>query len=62
MENHEEVNQHEQVVRQDRGAQNQPVRRVYKMPKLISLGDIRALTLGGSPGVGDSLVPNTLVE
>ena len=29
-------------------------RRAYARPRLEVLGDIRDLTLGGSPGVGDS--------
>ena len=30
------------------------VREVYEAPALILLGDVRDLTLGGSPGSGDS--------
>ncbi len=30
------------------------LRRPYKSPNLAELGDIRDVTLGGSPGVGDS--------
>ena len=26
----------------------------YEIPRLDELGDLRALTLGGSPGIGDS--------
>ena len=33
-------------------------RKSYSKPCLIELGDLRTLTLGGSPGQGDSL-PNT---
>jgi hypothetical protein len=29
-------------------------RKIYRKPLLKKLGDLRALTLGGSPGVGDS--------
>lgn len=29
-------------------------KKPYKKPQLISLGDIRDVTMGGSPGVGDS--------
>ena len=29
-------------------------RKVYRKPKLESLGDLRSLTLGGSIGVGES--------
>lgn len=36
-----------------------PLRRSYSRPRLEVLGDIRDLTLGGSPGVGDSGVENT---
>jgi hypothetical protein len=32
-------------------------RRPYSPPKLEVLGDIRGLTLGPSPGVGDSIQP-----
>jgi hypothetical protein len=31
-----------------------PERRVYVAPAILALGDLRDLTLGGSPGVGDS--------
>lgn len=30
------------------------VREAYETPTLILLGDVRDLTLGGSPGSGDS--------
>ena len=30
------------------------VRDVYEVPTLVLLGDVRDLTLGGSPGSGDS--------
>jgi hypothetical protein len=29
-------------------------KKLYVSPRLIYLGDIRDLTLGGSPGIGDS--------
>jgi hypothetical protein len=29
-------------------------RRLYASPRLVVLGDLRSLTLGGSPGFGDS--------
>lgn len=29
-------------------------RKIYRKPLLKKLGDLRSLTLGGSPGVGDS--------
>ena len=29
-------------------------RKLYRKPHLQELGDLRSLTLGGSPGVGDS--------
>lgn len=29
-------------------------RRTYSSPRLEPFGDIRGLTLGGSPGIGDS--------
>jgi hypothetical protein len=31
-----------------------PSRRAYARPRLEVLGDVRDLTLGGSPGIGDS--------
>jgi hypothetical protein len=34
-------------------------RRPYRKPQLRKLGDLRTLTLGGSPGVGDSGSPGT---
>lgn len=33
-------------------------RRVYHPPVLFRYGDVRGLTLGGSPGTGDSGGPN----
>ncbi|GAB4546382.1 MAG: hypothetical protein Fur002_21400 [Anaerolineales bacterium] len=35
-------------------AQKQESRKPYAKPMLIVLGDMRTLTLGGSPGCGDS--------
>ena len=35
-------------------------RRPYRTPRLETLGDLRSLTLGGSPGMGDSA--NTAIE
>lgn len=32
-------------------------RRPYHTPRLERLGDLRSLTLGGSPGAGDSTDP-----
>lgn len=29
-------------------------KRPYLSPRLVELGDLRSLTLGGSPGAGDS--------
>jgi hypothetical protein len=29
-------------------------KKLYKKPELIPLGDIRDVTMGGSPGFGDS--------
>lgn len=34
-------------------------RRPYRPPRLEVLGDVRDLTFGGSPGIGDSGFPNT---
>jgi len=33
-------------------------RAAYIPPKLTSLGDVRGLTLGGTPGTGDSINPS----
>lgn len=41
------------------GRESAPERRPYIAPKLEVLGDIRDLTLGSSPGAGDSTPPNT---
>lgn len=35
------------------GSRTEP-RKPYRAPNLIELGDLRTLTLGGSPGAGDS--------
>ncbi len=36
-------------------------RRAYRSPRLECFGDIRTLTLGGSPGFGDSInVPQNM--
>jgi len=37
-----------------RGNTAQPKRAYYQKPVLIDLGDVRDITLGGSPGLGDS--------
>ena len=34
-------------------------REPYVRPKLTPFGDVREVTLGGSPGVGDSINPGT---
>jgi len=34
-------------------------KRVYQKPRLICYGDVRDVTLGGSPGGGDSGTPTT---
>jgi hypothetical protein len=36
-----------------RGTDADP-RRPYSSPRLVELGDLRSLTLGGSPGANDS--------
>lgn len=36
-----------------------PARRPYEAPCLLPLGDLRELTLGASPGAGDSGGPTT---
>jgi hypothetical protein len=33
---------------------NEKTRKPYRKPQLGSLGDLRSLTLGGSPGTGES--------
>jgi len=35
-----------------------PRQRTYERPTLEVLGDVRDLTLGGTPGTGDSGFPN----
>ena len=30
------------------------IKKTYQAPKIKSLGDIRDMTMGGSPGIGDS--------
>jgi len=39
---------------QDSESKYKKKRKPYSRPKLDALGDLRALTLGGSPGLGDS--------
>jgi hypothetical protein len=34
-----------------------PLRKAYEKPKLEVLGDVRAITMGGSPGTGESGAP-----
>jgi hypothetical protein len=34
-------------------------RRLYEPPRVEVLGDVRDITLGGSPGIADSTPPNT---
>ncbi|MCL4825674.1 MAG: lasso RiPP family leader peptide-containing protein [Anaerolineales bacterium] len=41
----------------DRNVSGVVARRRYRKPLLERLGELRALTLGGSPGVGDSVDP-----
>lgn len=43
----------------DRPKSQAPARAAYRPPRLAVLGDIRSLTLGGSPGTGDSAPINT---
>lgn len=35
----------------------EPLRAAYAPPELLRLGDLRSVTLGGSPGSGDSGAP-----
>ena len=39
------------------GTSKRPARAPYMAPRLENLGEIRELTLGGSPGAGDSGSP-----
>lgn len=34
-------------------------RRPYRAPRIEALGDVRDVTLGATPGFGDSTPPNT---
>lgn len=43
-----------------RPADARPPRSPYRRPRLQRLGDLRSLTLGGSPGMGDSA--NSAIE
>jgi len=40
-------------------AEGRERQRVYVAPKLAFLGDVRTITLGGSPGSGDSGAPTS---
>ncbi len=42
----------------DDGGPDQSGRRPYRPPVLSRFGDVRGLTLGGSPGIDDSGNPN----
>lgn len=53
-ERHEEVSSGEGEVRQSTSS---PARRRYQPPRLECLGDVRDITLGGTPGTGDSPDP-----
>ncbi len=45
----------EKTFRDTKKIENLPTfRKFYRKPHLEELGDLRTLTLGGSPGVGDS--------
>ncbi len=37
----------------------EPMTLPYEAPRLVVLGDLRSLTLGGPSGIGDSSVPLT---
>jgi hypothetical protein len=41
------------------GPAARPPRRAYEAPAVLPLGDLRELTLGASPGAGDSGGPTT---
>lgn len=45
--------------KRDRGRRTGVRKRPYRTPRLERLGDVRDLTLGGSPGAGDSGSANT---
>ncbi|MEW5939862.1 MAG: lasso RiPP family leader peptide-containing protein [Chloroflexota bacterium] len=38
---------------------NEATGRTYRKPRLEKLGDLRTLTLGGSPGINDSINSGT---
>jgi hypothetical protein len=40
--------------KQTRSRSTYKARKPYRKPQLDALGDLRSLTLGGSPGAGDS--------
>lgn len=44
--------------RETAAGSEQTARRAYQPPALTRYGDVRGLTLGGSPGTGDSGGPN----
>jgi len=50
--NKKQTNQNTQVF--DLSKKKGSDKRPYEKPKLVSLGDIRDVTMGGSPGFGDS--------
>lgn len=53
----EKPNENEQpVMHEDQNAN----RKIYQKPYLEELGDLRTVTLGTSPGLGDSLDPGNL--
>ena len=40
--------------------EDRPARKPYRRPRLVDFGDVRATTLGTSPGIGDSANPSIL--
>jgi hypothetical protein len=49
----------QKVVNEKSPAAPEVIRKVYVKPRLEDLGDVRSLTLGGSPGPGESSGPGS---
>jgi len=49
-----------QLQKQINNCNQKQIKKDYKKPQLTALGDIRDVTMGGSPGTGDS--GNAFVE
>jgi hypothetical protein len=48
--NHKILSETQQIIMDEQGKPRKP----YRKPQLQVLGDLRTLTLGGSPGIGES--------